>query len=205
MTKVLFVKANNRPAEEAVSVKLYETFLDSYKKSHPEDIVVELDLYNEELPYIGVDLINATFRGGDLTEKEAKALEIADKYLNQFLEIDKVVFAFPLWNLTIPAVLHTYIDYLNRAGKTFKYTPEGQVGLLGNKKIALLNARGGLYSEGPAAEMEMAVKYVSTMMNFFGIKDIETVVIEGHNQFKDKANDIINEGLERAKKVAKTF
>ena len=71
---------------------------------------------------------------------------------------------FPLWNLTIPAVLHTYIDYLNRAGKTFKYTSQGQVGLLGDKKVALLNARGGIYSEGAAADMEMAVKYVSTMM-----------------------------------------
>ncbi len=30
MTKVLFVKANNRPAEQAVSVKLYEAFLASY-------------------------------------------------------------------------------------------------------------------------------------------------------------------------------
>lgn len=205
MNKILFVKANNRPAKEAVSVKLYETFLDSYKKSHPQDDIVELDLYNEELPYIGVDFINATFRDGDLSEKEAKALEIGDRYLNQFLEADKVVFAFPLWNLTIPAVLHTYIDYLNRAGKTFKYTPHGQVGLVGNKKVALLNARGGVYSEGPATEMEMAVKYVYTMMSFFGIKDIETVIIEGHNQFKDKANDIINEGLEIAKKVAKTF
>lgn len=53
--------------------------------------------------------------------------------------------------------------------------------------------------------MEMAVKYVSTMMNFFGIKDIETVVIEGHNQFKDKANEIISEGLEKARELAKTF
>ena len=205
MTTVLFVKANNRPAGEAVSVKLYETFLDSYKKSHPQDKVIELDLYNEELPYIGVDLINATFRGGDLTQKEAKALEIADKYLNQFIEVDKVVFGFPLWNLTIPAVLHTYIDYLNRAGKTFKYTPEGPVGLLGDKKIALLNARGGIYSEGPMAEMEMAVKYISTMMSFFGIRDIETVIIEGHNQIKDEANEIIAKGLEEAIKVAKTF
>ena len=69
MKTVLFIKANNRPEEEAVSVKLYETFLDSYKKSHPQDKVIELDLYNEELPYIGVDLINATFRGGDLNRK----------------------------------------------------------------------------------------------------------------------------------------
>lgn len=58
-------------------------------------------------------------------------------------------------------MLHTYIDYLNRAGKTFKYTPEGPVGLIGDKKIALLNARGGVYSEGPAAGAEMAVKYLS--------------------------------------------
>ncbi|MGL4570529.1 MAG: FMN-dependent NADH-azoreductase [Clostridium sp.] len=208
MTTVLFVKANNRPANQAVSVKLYEAFLESYKKSHPSDTVVELDLYNVELPYIGVDMINGTFKaskGLPLTEKEAKVVAIADKYLDQFLAADKVVFGFPLWNLTIPAVLHTYIDYLNRAGKTFKYTPDGPVGLIGDKKILLLNASGGVYSKGPAAEMEMAVKYVSSMMGFFGVKDIETVVIEGHSQRPDKAEEIIAAGLEKAIKVSSTF
>ncbi|MED0827418.1 FMN-dependent NADH-azoreductase [Bacillus pacificus] len=208
MTTVLFVKANNRPADQAVSVKLYYAFLASYKESHPNDTVVELDLYNEELPYVGVDMINGTFKAGrgyDLTVEETKAVAIADKYLDQFLAADKVVFGFPLWNLTIPAVLHTYIDYLNRAGKTFKYTPEGPVGLIGNKKIALLNASGGVYSEGPKAEMEMAVKYVASMMGFFGVKDMEKVVIEGHNQFPDQAEEIIAAGLAKAIKVASTF
>ncbi|HDR7411909.1 FMN-dependent NADH-azoreductase [Bacillus toyonensis] len=208
MATVLFVKANNRPAEQAVSVKLYEAFLANYKEAHPNDTVVELDLYKEELPYVGVDMINGTFKaskGFDLTEEEAKAVAVADKYLNQFLEADKVVFGFPLWNLTIPAVLHTYIDYLNRAGKTFKYTPEGPVGLIGDKKIALLNARGGVYSEGPATEVEMAVKYVASMMGFFGATNMETVVIEGHNQFPDKAEEIITAGLEEAAKVASKF
>ncbi|MBU3105110.1 FMN-dependent NADH-azoreductase [Clostridium gasigenes] len=208
MTTVLFVKANNRPADEAVSVKLYEAFLASYKESHPNDTVVELDLYNEDLPYVGVDMINGTFKASrelDLTEKEAKAVAVADKYLNQFLEADKVIFGFPLWNLTIPAVLHTYIDYLNRAGKTFKYTPDGPVGLIANKKIALLNASGGVYSTGPAAEMEMAVKYVASMMGFFGATGIETIVIEGHKQSPDKAEEIISIGLEKAIKVASTF
>lgn len=208
MTTVLFVKANNRPANQAVSVKLYEAFLASYKESHPNDTVVELDLYKEELPYVGVDMINGTFkasRGLDLTAEEAKAVTVADKYLEQFLAVDKVVFGFPLWNLTIPAVLHTYIDYLNRAGKTFKYTPEGPVGLIGDKKIALLNASGGVYSEGPKAEVEMAVKYVASMMSFFGVKNIEKVVIEGHNQFPDKAEEIIAAGLEKAVNVASTF
>ncbi|PFA06050.1 FMN-dependent NADH-azoreductase [Bacillus cereus] len=208
MTTVLFVKANNRPANQSVSVKLYYAFLASYKESHPNETVVELDLYNEELPYVGVDMINGTFkssRGLDLTAEEAKAVAVADKYLDQFLAADKVVFGFPLWNLTIPAVLHTYIDYLNRAGKTFKYTSEGPVGLIGNKKIALLNASGGVYSEGPKAPMEMAVKYVASMMGFFGAKDIEKIVIEGHNQFPDKAEEIIAVGLEKAIKVASKF
>ncbi|PDY76219.1 FMN-dependent NADH-azoreductase [Bacillus cereus] len=208
MTTVLFVKANNRPANQSVSVKLYYAFLASYKESHPNETVVELDLYNEELPYVGVDMINGTFkssRGLDLTAEEAKAVAVADKYLDQFLAADKVVFGFPLWNLTIPAVLHTYIDYLNRAGKTFKYTSEGPVGLIGNKKIALLNASGGVYSEGPKSPMEMAVKYVASMMGFFGAKDIEKIVIEGHNQFPDKAEEIIAVGLEKAIKVASKF
>ncbi|EJS69244.1 FMN-dependent NADH-azoreductase [Bacillus cereus] len=208
MTTVLFVKANNRPANQSVSVKLYYAFLASYKESHPNETVVEVDLYNEELPYVGVDMINGTFkssRGLDLTAEEAKAVAVADKYLDQFLAADKVVFGFPLWNLTIPAVLHTYIDYLNRAGKTFKYTSEGPVGLIGNKKIALLNASGGVYSEGPKAPMEMAVKYVASMMGFFGAKDIEKIVIEGHNQFPDKAEEIIAVGLEKAIKVASKF
>ncbi|MCZ0873855.1 FMN-dependent NADH-azoreductase [Peribacillus sp. AS_2] len=208
MTTILFVKANNRPADQSVSVKLYEAYLASYKESHPNDKVIELDLYKEELPYVGVDMINGTFktsRGLELTAEEAKAVTVADKYLDQFLAVDKVVFGFPLWNLTIPAVLHTYIDYLNRAGKTFKYTPEGPVGLIGDKKIALLNASGGVYSEGPKAEVEMAVKYVASMMSFFGVKNIEKVVIEGHNQFPDKAEEIIAAGLEKAVKVASTF
>ncbi|PEJ59911.1 MULTISPECIES: FMN-dependent NADH-azoreductase [unclassified Bacillus (in: firmicutes)] len=208
MTTVLFIKANNRPADQSVSVKLHEAFLTSYKESHPNDTVVNLDLYNEELPYVGVDMINGTFkasRGLDLTEKEAEAVAISDKYLDQFLAADKVVFGFPLWNLTIPAVLHTYIDYLNRAGKTFKYTSEGPVGLIGDKKIVLLNASGGVYSEGPKAEVEMAVKYVESMMSFFGAKNIEKIVIEGHNQFPDKAEELIAAGLETAVNVASKF
>ncbi|MCY9043744.1 FMN-dependent NADH-azoreductase AzoJ, partial [Bacillus inaquosorum] len=82
-------------------------------------------LHKENLPYLGRDMINGTFKAGqgmEMTEEEKKQAAIADKYLNQFVKADKVVFAFPLWNFTVPAVLHTYVDYLSRAGVTFKYT-----------------------------------------------------------------------------------
>ena len=34
MSKVLFVKANDRPAEQAVSSKMYETFVTTYKEAN---------------------------------------------------------------------------------------------------------------------------------------------------------------------------
>ncbi|MFC3883857.1 FMN-dependent NADH-azoreductase [Bacillus songklensis] len=208
MAKVLFIKANSRPIEQAVSVKLYEAFLNSYKESHPQDEIIELDLFKENLPYYDTDKINGMFklgRGIELTQEEKEATDLVNKYLNQFLSADKVVFAFPLWNFTVPAVLHTYIDYLSQAGKTFRYTQEGPIGLLQDKKVALLNARGGIYSEGPAKSLEMAVNFVTAALGFWGVKDITTVIVEGHNQFPDKAEEIIGEGIKKAATVANTF
>ncbi|PZD94749.1 FMN-dependent NADH-azoreductase [Paenibacillus sambharensis] len=208
MANVLFIKANSRSIEQAVSVKLYHAFLDSYKESHPQDTVTELDLFAEDLPYYDATMINAMFkqgRGMELTGQEEEAAALVNRYLNQFLGADKVVIAFPLWNFTVPAVLHTYIDYLSQAGKTFKYTQEGPVGLLQDKKVALLNARGGVYSEGPAQNVEMAVKFVTAALGFWGVTDLTSVIVEGHNQFPDRAEQIVQQGIEQAVKAAVSF
>ncbi|MGM0788717.1 MAG: FMN-dependent NADH-azoreductase [Bacillota bacterium] len=208
MSNVLFIKANSRPADQAVSVQMYDAFLSSYKENHPEDTITELDLFEENLPYYDNLHITAMYKQGqgmELTAEEEAAAARVTKYLNQFIEADKAVFAFPLWNFTVPAVLHTYFDYLAQAGKTFKYTENGAAGLLTDKKVALLNARGGVYSEGPAAEVEMSEKYVSTLLAFFGVQDLTSIVIEGHNQFPDKAEEIIFEGLKQAADTAAKF
>ncbi|KKI93585.1 FMN-dependent NADH-azoreductase [Bacillus sp. SA1-12] len=208
MSNVLFIKANSRPAAQAVSVQLYDAFLQSYKESHAEDTIIELDLFEENLPYYSTDMINGMFKLGKgfaLTPEEQAATNIVKKYLDPFLAADKIVIAFPLWNFTVPAVLHTYMDYLAQAGTTFKYTTEGPVGLLSDKKVVLLNARGGIYSEGPAASKEMAVNYVTTMVDFFGIHNLTKIIIEGHNQFPEKASEMIKSGLREAAAAAHTF
>jgi len=208
MSKVLLIKANDRPIEQAVSVKLYHAFADSYKETHPNDEVVELDLFAENLPYYGNDLLTAMFKAGrgmELTAEEQKGAELVNKYLNQFIEADKVVIAFPMWNFSVPAVLHTYFDYLSQAGKTFRYTANGPEGLLGGKKVALLSARGGVYSEAPMNTVELANRYVNTLLGFWGIKDIAEVIVEGHNQYPDKAEEIVHEGVVKAAKLAESF
>lgn len=208
MANVLFVKANGRPADQAVSVKLYDAFVKSYKESHSGDQITELDLFEENLPYFDNTMMTGLYKlanGIEPTAEEKQAAGVANKYLDQFLAADKVVIAFPLWNFTIPAQLLTYLFYLGQVGKTFKYTAEGPVGLASGKKVVLLNARGGVYSEGPMASLEMSLNYVMSQLSFWGITDVETVVVEGHNQFPDRSQQIIEEGLDKAAKVAAGF
>ncbi len=208
MTKVLFVKVNDRPAEQAISAKMHDTFLKTYKDTHPADEVTELDLFKEELPYYGNTAITGLYKrnqGLELTADEEKAANLVDRYLEQFLAMDKVVFAFPLWNATVPAPLVTYLSYLAQAGKMFNYTAEGPVGYAGDKKIMLLNARGSDYALEGMAAGEMAVNLVKNIISLWGIKNPDTVVIEGHNQYPDRTQNIINDGLENVAKAAAAF
>jgi FMN-dependent NADH-azoreductase len=168
----------------------------------------QFNCINVELPYYGIAAITGLYKqnqGFEPTADEWKAAEIANRYLEQFLAADKVVFAFPLWNFTIPAPLSTYISYLMQVGKTFKYTAEGPVGLVADKKVALLNARGGDYSNEYMAPLEMAVHYMKTAIGLWGIRNPETVIIEGHNQYQDRANEIIESGLRQTAKLAAEF
>jgi FMN-dependent NADH-azoreductase len=208
MAKTLFIKANNRPSAYSVSVKLYEAFKSSYFTAHPGEEITELDLYKEQLPYLDSDMISGSFKSGrgyQLTPEETDALAVADRYLDQFLDANKIAIGFPLWNMTVPAVLHTYIDYLNRVGRTFKYTQQGPVGLATDKKVVLLNARGGDYSQEPAASTEMAVNFVVRNFHLFGITDIETVIVEGHQRYSDRSEQLISNGIKRAEEIAQNF
>lgn len=208
MSKVLLIKANDRPADQAISSRMYEVFVDSYKEANTSDEITELDLFALNLPNYGNTAITGIFKrnqGLELTTEEAAAADLVEKYLNQFLAAEKVVFAFPLWNSTVPAPLVNYIAYLAQVGKTFKYTPEGPVGLAGDKKVAILNARGGDFSTPEMASIEMAEKFVKANLALWGITNPETVVIQGHNQYPDRANEIITAGLEQVAKLASKF
>ncbi|MGE6718535.1 FMN-dependent NADH-azoreductase [Peribacillus castrilensis] len=208
MTKVLFVKVNDRPADQAISSKMYDTFLQTYKETHRADEVTELDLFKEDLPYYGNTAITGLYKrnqGLELTAEEENAAKLVEQYLNQFMAMDKVVFAFPLWNSTVPAPLITYLSYLAQAGKMFNYTAEGPVGYAGDKKVMLLNARGSDYALEGMASAEMAVSLVKNIIGLWGINNPETVVIEGHNQYPDRSQKIIADGLENVAKAAEAF
>ncbi|QHJ69298.1 FMN-dependent NADH-azoreductase [Planococcus halotolerans] len=202
---VLVVKANNRPASEGVSSRMYDVFMDNIGS----DVNVKtFDVFKEDMPYFGQDFFDAMQKSAqaeELNDIEQRILTAANKAMDAFLDADIVVFAFPLWNKTIPAPLQTFIDYIYRAGVTFKYTEEGPQGLVPEKKVIILNARGGVYSTPEMAPSEMSVNYVRMIMNFFGIEDIEEVIIEGHNMYPDKAQEIVEDGMKHVEEMAQSL
>lgn len=202
---VLVVKANNRPASEAISSKMYETFM---AELEGKDVnVTTYDVFEEDTPYFGQDLFNAFGKlqnGGELTDVESRLVAAKQKAMDVITAADVVVFAFPLWNLTIPAKLQTFIDYVYTAGFAFKYDAEGNmVQLMPEKKAIFLSARGGIYSTPEVAPMEMAVTYMRNVFGgVFGMQIIDEVVIEGHNAMPAKAMEIVAAGMEEVKASA---
>ncbi len=201
---VLVVKANNRPASEAVSSKMYETFMENLEGVN----VTTYDVFAEDMPYFGQDLFNAFGKvesGEEMTDVEQRILAAKQKAMDALSAADLVVFAFPLWNLTIPAKLQTFIDYVYQAGFTFKYDENGQaVQLMTDKKFIVLSARGGVYSTPEAAPMEMAATYIKNVAGgVFGMQLVDEVIIEGHATAPDQAQAIIAEGLAKVAAAAK--
>lgn len=201
---VLVVKANNRP--DGISTKMYETFMENLQGVN----VTTFDVFAEDMPYFGQDLFNAFGKlqnGEELSEIESRILAAKQKATDALSAADVVVFAFPLWNLTIPAALQSFIDYTFAAGYSFKYDENGNlVSLMTDKKYIVLSARGGIYSTPETAPMEMSVNYINTVIGgVYGMQKIDEVVIEGHNAAPDQAQEIIAAGLENVKKAAQSL
>jgi FMN-dependent NADH-azoreductase len=211
MAKVLYITAHPHDDKQSYSMATGKAFIDTYKEVNANDEIVHLDLYRENIPHIDVDVFSGwgklqTGKGFDELSAEEKAkVGRLSELTEQFISADKYVFVSPLWNFSFPPVLKAYIDSVSVAGKTFKYTAEGPVGLLTDKKALHIQARGGIYSEGPAAEMEMGHRYLNLIMQFFGVPSFEGLFVEGQAAMPDKAEEIKANAIARAKDLAQTF
>ncbi len=211
MSKVLYITANPKPVDQSFSLTVGEAFLEAYKQANPQDEIVKVDLYQTEVPLIDEDVFSAwgKLQQGTafdaLTEQEQAKVSQMNVLLEQFMEADKYVFVTPLWNFSVPPKMKAYIDNITIAGKTFKYTDEGPVGLLEGKKAVHIQARGGIYSEGPAKDMEFGDRYIQQVLGFIGVTDVQSIIVEGVNAMPDKAEEIKAKAIEEAKEVAENF
>jgi FMN-dependent NADH-azoreductase len=198
MSKVLYIKANIKKEGESRTFKVSDSFIEAYKSNNPNDEIITLDLYKENIDFLRPEDLGEIFGAKNEESRNNPIL----KYAYQFAEADKYVIAAPMWNLSIPAILKAYIDYVSVTGITFKYTAEGPVGLLEDKKAVHIVSRGGEYGDAP---YEMGDRYLRTILGFFGIQDMKTIAVESLDVIGADVEGKVEEGIKIAKDTAKLF
>lgn len=201
MSKVLYIKANIKPEGQSRTFKISDKFVEEYKKQNPEDEIITLDLYKENINFLNGEDLEAIYGPKNDDSKNHPIL----KYAYEFAQADKYIIAAPMWNLSTPSILNAYMDYVSVTGITFKYTERGPVGLCSGKKAIHIVSRGGKYSEGPAAMLEMGDRYLKSIFAFFGITDFTSIVAEGLDVIGQDVESIIEDKIKEAKEVAKEF
>ncbi len=187
MKKVLFITANPKSEAQSFSLEAGRNFIELYKTNNPSHQVSELNLYKLEIPFIDEDVFSGWGKLGAgqefdaLTDNEKFKVATINEFTDQFIDADKYVFVTPMWNLSLPPKVKVYLDTLMIAGRTFTYTEKGPQGLLTGKKAVHIHASGGVYSEGPAQNLEYGNSYLQSVLAFMGVNDYESVLLEGTN------------------------
>jgi FMN-dependent NADH-azoreductase len=199
MSKLLLVTASIF-GKDSKSRQIAEAFVDGWRREHPGTVVVERDVGTDPLPHITAEKLGAVMTPADKrTPVQAAAVAHADELIEEVEAADVIVLAAPMYNFTVPSTLKAWIDHIARAGRTFRYTEAGPVGLLTGKKVFVVTARGGVFSEGPAKVLDFHEPYLRGILGFLGLSDVTFVYAEGLNISPESAAA----GLDKARaKVA---
>jgi FMN-dependent NADH-azoreductase len=209
MAKILYIQASPRK-ERSKSTQVAKVFLETYQQSHPDDDVETFNLFEADLPSFDGLKVQAKYtilHGKEHTQKERQAWDAVEKVINHFKSADKYVFSVPMWNFSIPYRLKQYIDLLVQPGYTFKVGKNKYEGLVKNKPVLVVYARGGAYPEGSGAEaFDMQRKYVELFLGFIGFEMIQSIIVEPTLQGGPEVTQAaINSAIEKANELAADF
>ena len=165
----------------SASRQLTAEIVAEWRKNHPNTKVEYLDLAVDTPNHFTADALGIKVGvQANPTEAQRRENEVSERLVSQFLASDVIVVGAPLYNFSVPTQLKAWIDRLAQAGRTFKYTDKGPVGLAGGKTVIVASTRGGMYSTSEGGQaMEHQESYLKVVFGFFGITDVRFVRAEG--------------------------
>lgn len=127
-----------------------------------------VDLYQQEIPFVTSEIIASWSN----PEGDSIALNL----LEQFEQSDQLIFIYPTWNWTVPAIVKAYMDLVIISGRTFGYNSKGKsVGYLTDKRAILISTTGGKsYNPLLAAVLRAqdGDNYMTQVLKVMGITNI---------------------------------
>ncbi|MDX1802314.1 MAG: FMN-dependent NADH-azoreductase [Marinobacter sp.] len=161
------------------SSQLVDKTLANLKAQHPGASVRIRDLAADPVPHLDESRFGAFLSAhGERSTGQQAVLDYSDALIRELVDADVVVLGVPMYNFGIPSTLKAYFDHIARAGVTFRYTENGPIGLLADRPVYVLAARGGLYAGTPN---DSQTPYIRSFLGFLGLKDVQFVYAEGLN------------------------
>jgi len=162
---------------DSVSRALVADAVSKLLEANPASHITHRDLGENPPPHLISQTLNGV-RGTATTDIEFAARRLSDELIGELKAADTVVIGAPMYNFSVPTTLRAWFDHVLRAGVTFKYVDGAVRGLLGGKRVIVIESRGGLYSEGPAQAIDFQEPYLRHLLGFIGITDVTFVRAE---------------------------
>jgi FMN-dependent NADH-azoreductase len=183
--KVLEISASGR-RHDSTSRMLSAELIAALESRHDRIDVAHRDLA-DNVPFVDDAWIAANFTAEETRNAEQRdTLAYSDALVSELRDADVIVMGVPVYNFSIPAVLKAWIDMISRARLTFRYTENGPVGLLQDKKAYIVVASGGV---PVGSDYDFATPYLRHALAFIGITDIEFIAAEQLNSKRDESID----------------
>ena len=185
---ILHIDASASDAATSHSRRLSAELVDKLKAANPGATVVYRDLAADRLPHVDMTIRQAWLPENEKHPEFGEIAARSKKLVDELKAADVVVIGAPMYNFSVPSTLKAWIDHVAIAGQTFQYTATGPKGLLTGKAYLALSS-GGIYSQGPFAPAEHLATYLTSILGFLGISDVEIVRAEGvaYGPEQDKA------------------
>lgn len=181
MTHYLYVTASVRE-HGSQSNLLGRIFCDELKAVNSDATFVHRDVGLNPPPHPTHDYTVANYTPPEeRTEKMMADLAASDMLIDELLSADKLIFAVPMYNFSVPSTFKAYIDNLVRIGRTFFPAEDGGFqGALGTKKAVFITARGAIYGNGsPLKELDLQTPWLKAVFGFMGLTDTKFVSADG--------------------------
>ncbi len=179
MTNILLVTSSPRGAE-GLSTR-FATEIAEGLKARTGGTVLTRDLTANPLPHIGQAYIQGRGAAAEArTPEQAEAVGLAQKLVDEVKAADVIVLGSGMINFGLPSQLKAWFDHITWPSVTFGYSAAGRPqGLLNGKKVYLVTAAGGVFSEGEWAAFDFQTGYLRHLLGFIGLTDVEIIRVEG--------------------------
>ena len=175
MSTILHITASIR-GDDSVSRSLGTKLVETLAAKEDATVTVR-DLAKNDIPFIDADRHAANLAPyADRSDEQHGLAEIGDTLIDELEAADTIVFSVPVYNFAVPATVKAWADLVARAGRTFRYTPNGPEGLLTGKKVYLTAASGGT---AIGSEIDFMSPWLKFFLGFLGMHDVELVAADG--------------------------